>query len=286
MDKDNRIAELEARLEQALKARDELRAERQEHELEVERLKKIVGNRADYSDEEFEVAWKHFLTLRWRIRESDSESEKGPLMNEAIEHAKKYGIDVRGDNVALREEIERLRETIETLQHTCNKYEIRLGRDAETYIQVDEPEVPNLSKRVQELEELVQELFDEDSCHYDHHGYCQAHSLHPRPCPHERAKVYFRALLDSDSDEIGSLGCIAGMSDVVCQCRRCRRAILDGGKGKAAEKEGVCSECQGEGRVDFYPPPDADIITRKKCPTCKGTGKQPPTLDDGEEELK
>ena len=28
---------------------------------------------------------------------------------------------------------------------------------------------------------------DPDPCEYDHHGYCQAHSLDERPCPHERA---------------------------------------------------------------------------------------------------
>jgi len=41
--------------------------------------------------------------------------------------------------------------------------------------------------RVIELEKLVEELRDDDPCYYDHHGYCQAHSLDPAPCPHERA---------------------------------------------------------------------------------------------------
>lgn len=36
--------------------------------------------------------------------------------------------------------------------------------------------------------ELIRELADPDPCHYDHHGYCQAHSGHERPCPHERAR--------------------------------------------------------------------------------------------------
>lgn len=28
----------------------------------------------------------------------------------------------------------------------------------------------------------------DDSCRYDHHGYCQTHWLHDRPCPVEQAK--------------------------------------------------------------------------------------------------
>lgn len=35
---------------------------------------------------------------------------------------------------------------------------------------------------------LLEELVDPDPCWFDHHGYCQAHSLHMKPCPHERAK--------------------------------------------------------------------------------------------------
>lgn len=35
---------------------------------------------------------------------------------------------------------------------------------------------------------LIADLADDGPCHYDHNGYCQAHSLDPRPCPHERAK--------------------------------------------------------------------------------------------------
>lgn len=36
---------------------------------------------------------------------------------------------------------------------------------------------------------LVRDLVDADDCWYDHHGYCQGHSLHEKPCPHERAKA-------------------------------------------------------------------------------------------------
>jgi hypothetical protein len=36
---------------------------------------------------------------------------------------------------------------------------------------------------------LIAALCDPDPCSYDHHGLCQAHSLHPRPCPHEQAQA-------------------------------------------------------------------------------------------------
>lgn len=47
--------------------------------------------------------------------------------------------------------------------------------------------VAHQQERIAVLTELVREFVDVDPCHYDHHGYCQAHSLHRRPCPHERA---------------------------------------------------------------------------------------------------
>jgi hypothetical protein len=39
------------------------------------------------------------------------------------------------------------------------------------------------------LRGLVEELHDEDPCSYDHHGYCQTHSLGKFPCPHTRARA-------------------------------------------------------------------------------------------------
>ncbi len=44
---------------------------------------------------------------------------------------------------------------------------------------------PDLARALAILADLV----DDAPCQYDHHGYCQAHSLHERPCPHERAKT-------------------------------------------------------------------------------------------------
>jgi hypothetical protein len=37
--------------------------------------------------------------------------------------------------------------------------------------------------------DLLRELVDPDPCRYDHNDLCQAHSLDPRPCPHERART-------------------------------------------------------------------------------------------------
>ena len=41
---------------------------------------------------------------------------------------------------------------------------------------------------IAELRGLLDEMTDSQSCNFDHHGYCQTHNLHERPCPHERAK--------------------------------------------------------------------------------------------------
>lgn len=41
---------------------------------------------------------------------------------------------------------------------------------------------------MERLIELLADLTENDPCRYDHHGKCQAHKLHERPCPHEVAK--------------------------------------------------------------------------------------------------
>lgn len=48
----------------------------------------------------------------------------------------------------------------------------------------------DLETENQQLRALVADLADPDPCHYDHHGYCQAHmwfDTHP-VCPHARAR--------------------------------------------------------------------------------------------------
>lgn len=54
-------------------------------------------------------------------------------------------------------------------------------------------DVPFLLDRVAELEGLVRDLTDPDPCHFDHHGYCQAHGwMDTDPaCPHGRAHALF-----------------------------------------------------------------------------------------------
>jgi hypothetical protein len=39
---------------------------------------------------------------------------------------------------------------------------------------------------------LAVDLADPEDCFYDHHGYCQEHLLHERPCPHEQVKAALR----------------------------------------------------------------------------------------------
>lgn len=39
--------------------------------------------------------------------------------------------------------------------------------------------------KMTELEKQALRLADGDTCHYDHHGHCQTHFLHDKPCPME-----------------------------------------------------------------------------------------------------
>ena len=43
-------------------------------------------------------------------------------------------------------------------------------------------------REIAELSALIGRMYDDDPCSYDHHNYCQSHSLHERPCPHEIAQ--------------------------------------------------------------------------------------------------
>lgn len=45
-----------------------------------------------------------------------------------------------------------------------------------------------INVQIMVLQEVTRELTYSDECWYDHHGYCQAHNLHERVCPHARAK--------------------------------------------------------------------------------------------------
>ena len=46
-----------------------------------------------------------------------------------------------------------------------------------------------LQARIKQLEELVDCLYDDNPCEYDHHGYCQAHGwMDKSPCPMKRIR--------------------------------------------------------------------------------------------------
>lgn len=53
--------------------------------------------------------------------------------------------------------------------------------------------------RLGALLELVQELCDPSPCWYDHHGRCQEHRMHDRPCPHEKASELLAAAATAPS---------------------------------------------------------------------------------------
>lgn len=46
---------------------------------------------------------------------------------------------------------------------------------------------------------IMLDLVDREPCQYDHHGYCQAHHLQERPCPHERAVAFMARLPAANS---------------------------------------------------------------------------------------
>jgi hypothetical protein len=55
-------------------------------------------------------------------------------------------------------------------------------------------EIIKLRQQTSVLRGLLIELTDEDDCRYDHHGYCQAHSLDIAPCPHSRSRTLIKEM--------------------------------------------------------------------------------------------
>jgi uncharacterized protein CbrC (UPF0167 family) len=55
-------------------------------------------------------------------------------------------------------------------------------------------EIIKLRQQTSVLRGLLIELTDEDDCRYDHHGYCQAHSLDTAPCPHSRSRTLIKEM--------------------------------------------------------------------------------------------
>lgn len=51
---------------------------------------------------------------------------------------------------------------------------------------------------VEALLDLIADLTDPTECRYDHDDACQAHSLDPRPCPHERANRLLAKRADAE----------------------------------------------------------------------------------------
>lgn len=56
-----------------------------------------------------------------------------------------------------------------------------------------------LEQQLDAARQLISDFVDPDPCHYDHHGYCQAHGWFATEpaCPHARAKK----ILPSEQDE-------------------------------------------------------------------------------------
>lgn len=56
----------------------------------------------------------------------------------------------------------------------------------------EQPGMPPKQPMPADVIALVRDLTDPDACHFDHHGYCQAHGwMATRPrCPHVRAREF------------------------------------------------------------------------------------------------
>ncbi len=74
--------------------------------------------------------------------------------------------------------------------------DLQLRIEALVRLSLGKPHIA-LSERIEalvrdEVKPWVKIIADEGECWYDHHDYCQAHRLDPRPCYVERAKEWLR----------------------------------------------------------------------------------------------
>ena len=58
-----------------------------------------------------------------------------------------------------------------------------------------------MANQFTELELAALMLADDERCHYDHHGYCQTHFLHERPCPMELINECSQKIEESEQSE-------------------------------------------------------------------------------------
>jgi len=55
--------------------------------------------------------------------------------------------------------------------------------------------------KLTDLELAALMLADDEDCWYDHHGYCQTHFLHERPCPMELINECSRKVQEAEQSE-------------------------------------------------------------------------------------
>lgn len=61
---------------------------------ENERLRRLAGRRADFSEAEYEKAWNTFLAMRKRLRRMEHGPEKDIFLRECMQFARKYDFDI------------------------------------------------------------------------------------------------------------------------------------------------------------------------------------------------
>lgn len=82
------------------------------------------------------------------------------------------------------------------------KAEARRGKETMNTPQPANAVGVGISELLAEATSIICDMTDDELCSYDHYGYCHTHSLHERPCPHERAKGFMLKILSAnDGDE-------------------------------------------------------------------------------------
>ena len=76
-------------------------------------------------------------------------------------------------------------------QHDADCEYALLGDRADVLVQV-KAECARLAHQQRGAVDLLREVMEphDTPCRYDHHDLCQAHYLHERPCPYERARAF------------------------------------------------------------------------------------------------
>lgn len=78
---------------------------------------------------------------------------------------------------------------------TLKDYGIEFGFDEKENFSCKKDGIPDLIyKKQKEIVDMLEPLLDDDTCSFDHHGYCQTHygGSQPGVCDVEKARVFVK----------------------------------------------------------------------------------------------